>query len=378
MSISARRFQRRAEESEPPVFPLATYGPDGTHWPSDTPKTGHAHVIDVACSWAAIQSALASVSSAQAAAGTIIRVAPGSLVGSSETTVSTGPAAVQNVGSDAWTIKVLVTPRDGYGTVVTGSHKLQNVRGVTFARFVGESWMLRDCGNFNLAHTKLNRGLKVFADTMTVTNCNIYEVAMLNSRADEEDSCQYRASNANQLRECVWEGCYIAPLFRPVGSSSHLDTLQMFGNGYYRGLTLRDSLLFGSNNCALQGGGWDGSDPFVGTPFVTLDHTMLVSQALAVQVRYTLPAGTTGGGTQAINGPGEPGPWFANDSYLMGSLHSTQWNTVANTRTVPGVANSIATGAWIHESWSSMTPAQFDELAGPEPTDMTLAAIWAS
>ena len=362
----------------PPPAVERSFGPNGTHWPSDTPRTGHTNVIDVACSWSAIQSAIAGISNLQASQGTIIRVAPGSLVGSLETTSSTGTAAVQNVGSDAWTTKVLVVPRDGYGTVVTGNHKFQNVRGVTFARFVGESWMLRDCGNFNLAHTRLNRGLKTYADTMNVTNCNIYEVAMLNSRADEEDSCQYRAANGNQIRQCTWEGCYLAPLFRPVGSSSHLDTLQMFGNGYYRGLTLRDCLFFGSNNCALQGGGYDNSDPHLGEAFVTLDHTMLVSQALGVQVRYALPPDTTGGGGQAINGPGEPGPWFANDSYLMGTLHSTQWNTVTNTRTNPGVGNAIVNGSWIHADWSSMTPAQFDAIAGPEPDNTYLTSIWSS
>lgn len=361
---------------EPPALP--SFGPNGTHWPSDTPRTGHTHVIDVACSWAAIQTAISGVTNLQASQGTLIRVAPGSLVGSIETPFSTGPAAIQNVGSDLWSTKVLVAPRDGYGSVITGTHRFQNVRGVTFAHFIGESWMLRDCGNFNLVQTKMNTGLKVYADTMTVTNCNIYEVAMINSRASEEDSCQYRASNGNQIRQCVWEGCYLAPLFRPTGSPSHLDTFQMFGEGYYRGLTLRDCLFFGSNNCALQGGGYDVSDPNLGQPFVTLDHTMLVSQALAQQVRYALPPGTTGGTGQVINGPGEPGAWYANDSYVMGTLHSTQWNTVTNTRTNPGIVNPITNGAWVYDDWSTKTPAEFDAIAGSEPNDAYLASIWAA
>lgn len=375
MGLMARRLQRVTTTSG--ILPPETsFGPNGTHWPSDTPKSGYTHVFDVACSWSAISSAIAGVSNSQASQGTLIRVAPGSLVGSIETTNSGGTPAIQNVGSSSWTTKVLVTPRDGYGTVVTGSHKFQNVRGVTFARFIGDSWMLRDCSNFNLAWTKLNVGLKTYADTMNVENCNIYEVAMINSRADEEDSCQYRASESYYIKDCIWEGVYLAPLFRPVGSSSHLDTLQMFGAGYYRGLTLRDCLFFGSNNCALQGGGYQISDPYIGQPFVTLDHTMLVSQSLAVQLRYSIPSGATGSGGQAINGPGEPGPWFAHNSYLMGSLHSTQWNTVTNTRTITGVSNSIMNGSWAHESWSSLTPAAFNALVGPEPDDSYLASIW--
>lgn len=377
MSIGVRRLQRTTITESIPTDPVeVSYGPNGSHWPADTPKTGHAHVIDVACSWSAIQTAIGAVTLNQANAGVFIRVAPGSLVGSRESTTSGGTAAIENVGSSAWTTKVLVAPRDGYGTVTTGSHKFQNIHGVTFARFVGASWMLRDCADFNLAHTKLSVGLKTYADTANVSNCNVYEVAMINSRADEEDSCQYRASASCYIKDCVWEGCYLAPLFRPEGSSAHLDTLQMFGAGYYRGLTLRDCLFFGSNNCALQGGGYQTDDPYMGEPFVTLDHTILLSQAFSVQLRYSIPSGTTGGGSQAINGPGEPGPWYAYDSYLMGSLHSTQWNTVTNTRTNVGVSNSIANGSWINESWSSMTPAAFDTMVGDEPDDNYLDSIW--
>lgn len=370
---------------EPPVDPdpevptIAAFGPNGTHWPADTPRTGHAHVVDVACSWSAISTAIAAVTSQQASGGTLIRVAPGTLAGNGGNSTST--PVVQNVGNGSWAQKVLVAPRDGWGTVtITSDARINNVQGVTFARFNGTSLMLTNCSNMNWAQSKLTTGLKTFANTANTTNCNVYEMVMPNSILTENDSCQYSASSGLSLRNCTWEGCYVAPLFRPTGSSSHLDTLQMFGAGFYRGLTLRDCLIFGSQNCALQGGGYNAGDPNLGQPFVTLNHTMLLCQQLAVQLRYSVPSGAeaTQGG-QAINGPGEPGPWFASDSYVLGSMHSSQWTTISNSYTSYADAvtgNPATNGAWIYESWSAKTPAQFDAMVGAEPNDAYLASVW--
>lgn len=358
------------------------FGPNGTHWPSDTPRTGHANVVDVACNWSAIATAIGNVSPSQAAAGTIIRVAPGTLPGTSDGVTSGATPVLQNVGSSSWSQKVLVAPRDGWGTVsIASGVRIHNVHGVTFARINATTIIFTSCSDMNWAQSKMNLGIKTFADDDNVTNCNMYEVAMLNSRADESDSCQYRASDGYYIKDCVWSGCYLAPLFRPTGSSAHLDTFQMFGgtesnHAFYRGLTLRDCIFFGSSNCALQGGGYYADDPYLGEAFVTLDHTMLLSQSLSVQLRYSVPENTDSGSSQAINGAGEPGPWYAYNSYLMGTLHSTQWNTVSNSRTNLGVSNSIINGLWMNEDWSSMTPLEFDELVGAEPNDAYLMSIW--
>lgn len=206
-------------------------------------------------------------------------------------------------------------------------------------------------------------------------------MAMLDSVATENDACQYRASAGYYIKDCVWEGCYLAPLFRPTGSASHLDSLQMYGDGWYRGLTLRDCLFFGSQNCALQGGGYNTGDPYMGQPFVTLEHTILVCQSLATQMRYSIPSGVDYGSTQVINGPGEPGPWFSYDSYVLGSMHTTLWTTISNSYASYAAAvtnNTATTGAWVYQDWSSKTPAQFDAMVGPEPDNTYLASVWAS
>lgn len=382
MSIGARRLQRTTKTEESPPSYTLSYGPNGTHWPSDTPRTGHTNIVDVACTWSAISSAISAVSGAQASAGTLIRVAPGTLTGTGDGVTSGATPALGSVGSAAWSKKVLVAPRDGWGTVTIASGvRINDVHGVTFARINGTTIIFTNCGDLNWAQSKMTLGIKTFADAANVTNNNIYEMIMPNSVATENDSCQYRASAGYYIKDCVWEGCYIAPLFRPTGSASHLDSLQLFGAGWYRGLTFRDCLLFGSQNCALQGGGYQGDDPYMGQPFITLDHTMLVCQSLAAQLRYDVPAGTDYGSTQVINGPGEPGPWYAYDSYVLGSMHTTQWTTISNSYTSysPAVTNNPAvSGAWVYESWASKTPAQFDAMVGPEPDNAYLASIWTS
>lgn len=371
----------------PPEGP-SVFGPNGTHWPSDTPRTGHANVVDVSCSWAAIGSAISAVSAGQAAAGTLIRVAPGTLAGSGDGVTSGATPVLGGVGNAAWSQKVLIAPRDGWGTVnIASGVRINDVHGVTFARINGTTLILTNCGDMNWAQSKLTLGIKTFADAANVTNCNIYEMIMPNSIMTENDSSQYRASAGYYIRNCTWEGCYIAPLFRPTGSSSHLDSLQMFGAGWYRGLTLRDCLFFGSQNCALQGGGYYPDDPYIGQPFVTLDHSMLVSQALAEQLRYSIPPGTDNGSNQVINGSGESPAnggsrtWYAFDSYVLGSMHTTEWVTISNSYTSysPAVSgNPATTGAWVYENWSTKTPAQFDAMVGSEPDDTYLASIWAS
>lgn len=389
MSIAARRIQRVKQTTTPPPQPSTTFGPDGTHWPASTPRTGHTNVVDVACSWSAISTAIGNVTSQQAAAGTLIRVAPGTLPGSGDGVTSGATPMLQNVGSSSWSQNILVAPRDGWGTVsIASGIRIHNVHGTTFARFNGSTIIFTSCGDMSWAQSKMSLGIKTFADNDDVEHCNIYEMVMLNSRADENDACQYRAGTNHYIRNCTWEGCYIAPLFRPTGSSAHLDTFQMFGNGWYRGLTFRDCLIFASNNCAVQGGGFFTNDPYLGQPFVTFDHSMLVSQALAAQLRYSVPSGATGGGSQAINGSGESPTnggsrtWYAYDSYILGSMHTTEYVTIQDSYTSYSGAvggNQATNGAWVYDSsWGSKTPSQFDAMVGPEPDDTYLATIWAS
>jgi hypothetical protein len=352
-----------------------SYGPNGTHWPSHTPRDTFSRVIDVPCSWAAIRSALGAVTAYQAASGLNIRVAPGTLPGG-------GRDVLANVGSASWARNVLVSPRDGWGTVtISDTANLRDVRGVTFARINAHHLRLIDCSRTAWAHSKLTLGMRTYARSGAVSQCNAYEVVMPDSKADPTDPFSYAASANASLNHCVWEGCYGAAVFRPAGSSAHLDTFQMFGAGSYRGLTIRDSIFFGGNNCGLQIGGYSPSDPLRGTDFLVLDHSMVLSQVMSVQTRYRVPRGArTGAGTQAINGAGEPHQLSAiNGSYVLGTMHVTRWKRITDSYTSVASAASrypARSGGWIYKpSLAGMTSAELNSLA-PVPTDSYLRSIW--
>lgn len=358
-----------------PATRQRSYGPNGTHWPAHTPRTGFRRDVTVACSWTAIASAIRAVSQAQAGDGVIIRVRPGTLRGDNARDV------LSRLGSYNFKKNILVTPRDGYGTVtMTGTVRLRDVRGITFARFIAHNVRMVDCARTAWAQTKLTYGMRFYASRSVITRCDGYELVMPNSRVNAEDAFSYSAGSGSTLTNCLLEGCYSAPVFRPSGSSAHLDTFQMFGSGSYRGLTIRDSVFFGSNNCALQIGGYSARDPRAGSDFLVLDHSIIMSQEMAVRTRFPRPSGGTGNGSQAINGGGEPGQLSAiNGTYVLGSMYTTQWKRVSGSYTSnqPSVRNNrAASGQWTYQSdLGQMTSRRLTSMA-PVPTDAYLRSIW--
>ena len=361
---------------------VRSYGPNGTHWPADTPwfDASFGKVIDVPCTWDAISKAIASVTDAQIVAGVHIRIAAGTLPGFGSSSGSKAP--LQNVGRGTASKNILVSPKNGWGTVtISDDVRIKGVKGVTFARINGRSVLLTDCSRTSWAHSKVTVNFRMTASSGVVRNCNAYEVVMADSKVDISDPLGYAAGNDSMITGSVWEGCYCAPVFRPDGASDHIDTLQMYGNGAYRGLTIRDSTLFGALNSALQLGGPKPEDPELGTPFLTLDHSILTAQMTAIQVRYPLPAGAYAPRLgQAINGSGEPNQLFAKDSYVFGSMYNTKWGSVVNSFTAYNKAptnNTALSGAWVYDPAMASATAGWFDARTPTPTDDYLASIWS-
>ena len=93
---------------------VRSFGPNGTHWPAHTPWIGDAvTTVEVACTWAAIRTALLAVTASKAAAGVHIKVRPGTLPGLGASSGS--KAVLQGLGSAQWSKNVLISPRDGWG-----------------------------------------------------------------------------------------------------------------------------------------------------------------------------------------------------------------------------------------------------------------------
>lgn len=364
-------------ETRPAV--VRSFGPNGTHWPAHTPWIGAVapHTIDVDCTWAAIGAAIRAVTAEQAAAGVHIRVRPGTLPGNGSSSGST--PVLRGMGDANWGQNVLVSPLEGWGSVtISTPARLRDVHGVTFARINGDRMLLTNGTRSAWAQSRFTAGFSMASSYNAVTeNCGAYEIVVLEPRTGITDPLGYAAGAGSTLDKSVFEGCYVAPVFRPVGATDHLDTLQMYGNGWYRGLTVRDSTFFGSRNCGLQIGGTPASDPRRGTPFVTIDHSVITSQATAVRVRYPQPADTEPPTiNQAINGSGEAGQLHAYDSYVFGTIYESTWGTVRNTlasSTVRPANDGAFTADPSLEQWGA---AEFDQLT-PEPTEGYLAQIWS-
>ncbi|MGB4779624.1 hypothetical protein [Microbacterium sp.] len=362
---------------------VRSFGPNGTHWPAHTPWLGDENVAvtEVDCDWEAISEAIAAVTPEQAAAGVHIKIRPGTLPGGGSSSGSAGVLA--DIGSADWAQNVLVSPLEGRGSVtIDDEARLVGVHGVTFARLDGVVILMTNCTRSAWAHSKMTYGFRMAASYgETTRECGAYEIVMADAKADIVDPFGYASGEGSLITDCVWEGCYGAPVFRPSGADDHVDSLQMYGTGSYRGLTLRDTAVFGSLNCALQLGGVADDDPYKGSsPFATLDHTLLTSQATAIQVRYPTPDGAdTPKMAQAINGIGEPQHLYANDSLIFGSMHRSSWAVVSNCKVSSEGAlenNAIQDGKWTYDAdMADWGAEEFDELA-PIPTDEYLASVW--
>lgn len=383
--------------------PVASYGPNGSKWPPKAPWLYETvpTVVEVDCTWAAIRAAIAAVTDAQANAGVKILIRPGNLVGLGGG--SSSPTVIQGVGKATWTRNVLVVPRDGYGTVniTDATAHIKQVDGVTFALLRGTGITRTGCNNGSLAWCRLDSHRTLgLGGTNTTTglssgivtqNSDLYEVVVPDAGISNVDPAGFgsgfpgpagAADGNGWLINCKAVGCYSAPQWVPTGGAGHNDSWQLFGSSVYHGFTFVDAALFGSNNCAMQIGGWaTGFDAFWGTDpsdFFTAENCLFLGPITTSQVRYPFPAGITVPTlNQAINGAGRAGRLVAHGGIFVGSIYPTQWREVIGTKVGSTPTNAkTASGAWVVDpTVANPTPAQVDSLC-PVPTEARLSSIW--
>lgn len=358
---------------------VASQGPNGTHWPSVIPTpfmydTTVPNIVDVACSWSAISTAIAAVTPAQAAAGVLIRVAPGSLPGNGAG--STATPVLQNLGSSSWSKRVTVAPRDGYGTVtMSAGIRIFKVHGVCFAGFIGTGWQHHACNRSAVAWTKLTAWLGSYGTAgETTTDVEFVEVVLPTYYVGTGDTADIYSGGGN-ISNYRLTGCYMAPRYRPPGPS-HTDTLQFAtgsGGGTYSNMQLRDSAFFASSNAAVQTGSMIGMS--VTNCYVAAGATSLT--------RYPFPAGAntdSGEARKIFNGGNAASGYNATNSIFIGdSVYSLPagshlWSTVSNTKTdrVYPTDQQPITGSWTVDT--TMGPT--NPTMPPEPTDAYLNSIW--
>jgi hypothetical protein len=356
---------------------VASFGPNGTHWPELLPTPflydlSVPHIIDVDCTWTAIRNAIAAVTPEMANAGVLIRVAPGDLPGNGSGASST--PAIQNVGSTAWTKRVTVAPRDGYGSVTIGmvasmGARIHNVSNVCFAGFIAYAIRPSACNNSALAWTKVNWWLGISASTnMNSANMELVEVVLPNFSIRDTDAAESATSTNGANDNFQFIGCYIAPRYRSTGSA-HTDSLQFFGSSAYSNMVFRDTAIFSSSNCAIQTGSLDG---------LLMEHCYIAALAPALS-RYPYPEGYTPPNPDDVGKPFNGGGtnFRIHDSILIGRMTGYSSANIAEVTNTRATANTtVASGAWtIDPSLLTSTPEDFGV---PLPTDDYLESIWQS
>jgi len=304
-------------QGAPKPVPVASFGPNGTHWPNLIPTPfiydeTVPHQIEVDANWNAIEIALKAVTDQQANEGVLILVRPGVLEG--DGTSSSSDAMLDDIGSTSWGKRITICPRDGYGTVSMNRTRVQYLKNICIAGFICEGGMRYvGCEQSALAWMQFETGwLGTYSDDDIVSSdIEFVEVVVQNQRASNGDTTQIAASGG-EVVNWTWEGCYYAPVYIPLPKegSPHSDTMQFFnnGDGIYRNITFKDCAFFASDNTAIQTGLVDG---------LILDHTILLAGDLVYDY-YPVPTNGENDSTKTLNGSGRN--FQAIDSIIIGSM----------------------------------------------------------
>ena len=361
---------------------VPSYGPNGSHWPSLIPTPfmydAAALNIEVDCTWSAIQAALRQVTAAQAAAGVRIRVRPGTLVGLGASLGST--SVIIDSGSSAWTQRVTVCPRDGYGSVlIENGFKLTRVKGVCFAGFHCGGFYWIDCDRSALAWTRVNGYSAIHSQASggLVTKIELVEVVWPEAQTSNADGLQVIANSGN-FTGYRFDGLWMAPRYYVDNTDPrpHTDTLQIYaaGGASYSNInfTLRDSVIFASNNAAFQTGGTQG---------ITMDRLLVIGAELGKTIYPVTPGGETAELFCAINGAGSN--WTATNSYFYGPMLLSNPNGGYSNNPFSSVSVSTLSEAVtgfvvpLSGTWTRVTdPTTYRSKLMANPTTAFFASIW--
>lgn len=374
-------------EEEPETEPGASsglFGPTGSHWPERTPRVDDDFdsVVDVDPSWSAIGAAIATATAQHPQGKVKIQVRPGRFAAGNGAN-SSDRGVIADAGQSGRPWRVLVVPRDGWGSVTaSGSVATSNsegyafvgVRGVSLVGFdfTDQGVLVRNCQDFALGWSTAAK-LNVTANGADVTDVELVECVVPNVGTDSSDTMAFRLANGYSIDGLRMLGCYVAPSYKPAGSGSHTDTLQTSrtGSGTHRNLTLRDCVFFQSSSQALM---------FADTSSVTLDHVAVLG-GLRGTDRYPIAAGqhtmtaenALWGGASSVD---------AANSLLLGSI-SSWWSFSSVTDTVVSQtpSSSVSSGEFTTDSrYADRTSTMGSDWYAqncPEPDRSRLSAVWS-
>lgn len=360
---------------EPPA--LAAYGPNGAHWPARTPAVDAAFdwVVDVDPTWAAIAAAITTATTQHPNGKVKIRVKPGVLP-TGAGAGSSSKAAIENVGAAGRPWRILVTPRDGWGTVTgAGGYAMRGVKGVSFVGLdlIDSAVLVRDSQDVALGWSTFAY-LNITANGAAVTGVEFVECVLPNQLdIDNADRMAFRVANGHSINGVTMSGCYVAPAYKPAGSTMHCDTLQVSG-GAVSNIAFTDSIFFQSSSQILQ---------FEQTQGVAFTRTALLGGRRG-SGRYPFGADRhVNIGQNSVWGKTTSGVTFA-DSVVLGSINSRDVIVSSASNTVVSHMPAVAPlqGSFTVDSQyanlETPVPAAWFDANCPMPSRARLAQVWAA
>lgn len=347
-----------------PAGPVSAVGPDGTHWPENTPRADAARVVQVKPTWAAISAAITA--EAKTSDDVVICVSPGTIVGGNGSG-SSAKGVLQDVGNANRASRILVDACDGVGTVKTAGDKgiaFVGVRGVSIVGIdMGDtSVMLRNVESFGFGYTTVGTLLVTANGGRGVQNTDVVEVVAGTEAVEGAgyDRMEVKSADGYDIDGLTFSGLYAAPHYKARGSNAHTDTIQFVttsGTGTMTDIVIEDSAVFASSNQGIIAGSNSGGE---------IRNTVVVGGKTSQQ-RYPVYEG------------GQP-------VLAANSLHGTWSDLAMDTSTVAGSVSPSYSFSEVEASESTkgdrgfsklepMTLDDLDEIA-PVPTAERLAAIW--
>lgn len=233
-----------------PSAAAPSYGPNGTHFPTDAPWLGEeaATELEVDADWGAIADAVSGLSAAAVASGAAIRVRPGTLTGGGFG--SSRPPVLAGLGGD-WARSVLIAPRDGYGSVtVTEGARIDGCRRLALFGFDGpeSGLVLTECQDLQIGWGRWS----ALGITRGGRRIDLYEL-VVGFRRDADDTFGIRPTDNHAMTDIRRFGCAFGPSVKPAGDKAHCDTVQAegTGDGEFGPFLTYDSVDFGSSNAAV-------------------------------------------------------------------------------------------------------------------------------
>lgn len=309
---------------EPPVV-IPTPGRYGKHWPSNTPLRGNPDVT-VDASWSAIEKALkAGAKKIAVKSGAL----PGTGFGSSSAPVLQG---IDRRGGQ----KALVYPLNGYGSVTVGDLNFREVHGVAFIGFdaAGKGVMFANCFDSAWGWGEIDHMRVTAHQGKASSGIEWVEPVSLELVVKGDDRHRFITAGAgSKLSDVTIIGGYGAPIYRPTGSGTHCDYLQLeaqTGGGAITNIRIEDHITFGASNQTIQSS----------NSTVVLKDAVILGGS-AGEKRYPRPsnadkpssapsalngtASATVEGSTVIVGPVRPG-WTLRGSYAV-SISDSELNS---------------------------------------------------